>query len=291
MASIASLFSIETTFGALQMGTFVSIVYFRTYQSDGLSLKLTVGSLWVFDTIHTAFCVHLCHHYLVSNFANPLGLLYSVWSLSGTVGVGAAITLIANAYYVRRIYIIGNKNKILTAVTILLSGLQFGVALAASIISSRIKFLPDFPKYSTNPCGVQWIMIWGLSVNTATDIVLAGSLMYLLQKGRTGYQKTDSIIDKLMTYTMSTGLITSITATVCLISVVTMPTQFIYMAIHFVLKKLYSNSLLVWVNSRKGLLKDRPLYMAAATNSNQKDNLVSTPESKFTASGPIMIIE
>ncbi|TFK31580.1 hypothetical protein BDQ12DRAFT_671761 [Crucibulum laeve] len=279
MSSLSSILNIETTFGALQTGTFVSIIlygfatnqtyrYFRSYPADGWSLKATpysslnyeIASLWVFDTLHTIFCIHVCHHYLVKNYANPLALLYSIWSLPGTVGVGAVITMIANAYYVRRIYIIGNKNKILTAITRSLN------------VSS------GFPQiYLADDMGTFIQCRNGYCVSRVTNVFAT--------KGK---DRTDSVIDKLMTYTMSTGLITSPRFTIYfkyngdrLSNLCCRPSD----AIH-----LYGGSLRPeeMVNSRKSLIRDqdRPVRQMVGIETSQfnKNHLGSTlvPESGFT---------
>ncbi|TFK31581.1 hypothetical protein BDQ12DRAFT_739924 [Crucibulum laeve] len=311
ISPLASLLSIETTFGALLMGTFASLIlyglatnqtyrYYRCYPADKAGLKVIVGSLWVFDTLHTIFCIHVCHHYFVENYSNPLALLQSVWSLSATIGVGAIITIIANGFYARRIYIMGNKNIFITGITIILPLFQLGLAfdidwmiLAATGISAIHTSLLDYPSFS-------WIIIWGLASAAVTDVVLTITITYFLHQSRTGFDKTDTLIDKLMAYAVSTGFITSMTGVACLICVAVMPTKLIYMSIHFVLKKresqsaeftiplltvseVYSNSLLVWLNSRKSSSTQHTVYQVGSFD------FKSTKNSDPTSSTSIVV--
>ena len=51
------------------------------------------------------------------------------------------------------------------------------------------------------------------------DFSVAGTLIYYLFKARTGYKKGDSIVNRLILYTLSTGLMTSFSAIIALIFV------------------------------------------------------------------------
>ena len=47
------------------------------------------------------------------------------------------------------------------------------------------------------------------SVTLVTDTALAFTLVFLLQRRKTEFERTDSIINKIMVYSIGTGLITS----------------------------------------------------------------------------------
>ncbi|KAL0949179.1 hypothetical protein HGRIS_009257 [Hohenbuehelia grisea] len=85
------------------------------------------------------------------------------------------------------------------------------------------------------------------------DALIAGSLVYLLQRSRTGFRKSDTMISKLTMFTVNTGLLTSICATASLISILLWGNTFIYIAFYFNLGRLYSNSLLATLNAREGI--------------------------------------
>lgn len=56
------------------------------------------------------------------------------------------------------------------------------------------------------------------AVIASCDAVLAGVLVYLLHHSRTGFKLTDTIIVRLMVFTINTGLLTGVSAVLCLIS-------------------------------------------------------------------------
>jgi len=61
-----------------------------------------------------------------------------------------------------------------------------------------------------------WHMVWLCGLQAIADIVIATSLCLLLRHRRTGSQKTDSVINRMVLYTISTGLVTSVLACILL---------------------------------------------------------------------------
>ncbi|KAF9007914.1 hypothetical protein BDQ17DRAFT_178215 [Cyathus striatus] len=241
--------SLKKSLNALFIGAAISAIlygsatqqtyrYFRMYPKDTLGIKVIIGALWIFDTLHTICTIHMCQYYLVVTYFSPLAVTTLVWSISGTIGSGAVLTAIANGVYARRIYIIGNKNIFLTIFTIVLPIVQFGFASAVFVellLNRRFAIYTNF----------LWIITAAISSAAATDVALSTSIAWFLHVSRTGFERTNTLIDKLMAYTVGTGLLTSMVAVSALIC------DFIYMGIFFVLKKFYSNALLVWLNSRR----------------------------------------
>jgi hypothetical protein len=98
-----------------------------------------------------------------------------------------------------------------------------------------------------------------MSVNAlaaAGDVLIAVFLCTLLQQSRTGFRRSDTMINKLILFSINTGLLTSICAVMSLISISVWPNTFIYIAFYFCLGRLYCNSLLATLNARKSLRGD-----------------------------------
>ena len=62
------------------------------------------------------------------------------------------------------------------------------------------------------------------------DLALATSMVFLLRQHRSGFAKTDSIIQRIVSYTLSTSLVTVVVSTVALISVIVAPSSFLFLA-------------------------------------------------------------
>ncbi|KAJ3543348.1 hypothetical protein NMY22_g3177 [Coprinellus aureogranulatus] len=82
------------------------------------------------------------------------------------------------------------------------------------------------------------------------------------------HPRTDSKIDLLMIYSINTGSLTSVLCLLSLMSLVFIDTGFVYVALHYILGKLYVNSVLFVLNSRKPRNKlDETVYELAAFDS------------------------
>jgi len=84
--------------------------------------------------------------------------------------------------------------------------LQFGFGAALSV---KVNVNPEFKVIVKE---YTWLVVSWLAIQATADIVIAACMSLLLRRRRTGFQKTDSVINRMALYTISTGLITSILA-------------------------------------------------------------------------------
>ncbi|KAH9053093.1 hypothetical protein EDB87DRAFT_1653918 [Lactarius vividus] len=71
-----------------------------------------------------------------------------------------------------------------------------------------------------------------------TDVFTAASLSYFLHKMRTGFKRSDTLINRLIIYSVNTGALTSVFSAAVLASYNLMPSNLIYIALYFILTKL-----------------------------------------------------
>jgi len=87
-------------------------------------------------------------------------------------------------------------------------------------------------------------------LGAAADLLIAATLCTILNFSRTGFQKSNAMINKLIIFTVNTGLITSLCALASLISILAAPKTWIYVTFYYCLGRLYTNSLLATLNAR-----------------------------------------
>ncbi|KAH7906802.1 hypothetical protein BJ138DRAFT_577958 [Hygrophoropsis aurantiaca] len=88
----------------------------------------------------------------------------------------------------------------------------------------------------------------GLVSDTVCALLITGGLVYHLKKSRRrGLPQTVSAIDRLIVWSLETGLITSLTSAASVICFLTMKYNLISFGIYFVLACIYTNSLLASV--------------------------------------------
>jgi len=251
--------SLDKTMGAMLIGCYFAVSlyglishqiyrYYRMYPEDSPLLKAIVGTLWVLDTLHSILVMHICYFYLVQNYFDPLRLLEGTWSLRISISLTGLITLIAHGFFSRRIYIF--SGNIWTPVAIMvISLIRFGFNLASTVMSYKNPTFDGFAHFI-------WIICITLGLAIISDVIITVSLCWYLQKSRTGFEKTDSIIDKLLLYSINTGLLTIVFNSAVLICASVMKKNLIFVGLYFIISKLYTNSLLAVLNSRLGLMRD-----------------------------------
>ncbi|KAK7460660.1 hypothetical protein VKT23_009375 [Stygiomarasmius scandens] len=245
---------LDNTMGVMLLGIIVSAIlygislvqtmyYFNRYPKDVWYLKALVTITLVLDTVHMAFTTHTIYHYLVTEYYNKEALNFMIWSvLAEAVPTGVTGCLV-QLFYTVRVWRLSNKNWFL-AIFILVMVLGDAACGTAWVIISLLR------ETFQDLLGISGLTMTINVLSAAADVVIAVALCFLLQKSRTGFTRTDTIINKLILFVVNTGLATSLCAVASLISLLASPDTLIYAAFYFCIGRLYSNSLLAALNAR-----------------------------------------
>ncbi|KAI0788185.1 hypothetical protein C8Q74DRAFT_663480 [Fomes fomentarius] len=282
--------SLDNTFGAVLIGTIIGAIlygltshqtyrYYRLYPTDPRLLKLMVLVLWGLDTFHTVLSLHVCYFYLISNYLNPERLLSGVWSMRLTVITTGAVIALTHIFFARRIFLIGNRNIYLMIVIGLLLLTETGFCLAATV---ETFIAITFEAYTEH---FKWIIPCSLGTAVVIDAVTTSTLTYYLHQCRTGFKRTDSLIDILMVYTINTGLLTGLLNLAAMLAATFSPRTLIYYGIDIASSKMYANSLLAVLNARRSLL-DRGVEGFETGSFGLKVYELNAKEDKFPAKAP-----
>ncbi|KAG1861773.1 hypothetical protein DFJ58DRAFT_246500 [Suillus subalutaceus] len=260
---------IGRTFGALFIGVTIaavlfglscvqSFVYFQTHRDPGTTFyKLVVICLWILDALHLAFIVHCVYYYLVSNYANITAPMDVVWSFKLQILFEVLIIQGVHSLYLYRIWIVSQgRSRILPIIVGIVIMSNSGVAIALIWALYQCSMFSELNK-------IEWATFLTLGTITFADVVIASSLCYLLATSRTEFSSTNSLITRLMVYIINTGCLTSMCSMAAIITCAVMPTNFIFVAIEFLLAKLYVNSYLALLNAR--------YYTEVNTDTNNSD--------------------
>ncbi|KAI0759690.1 hypothetical protein BD413DRAFT_270727 [Trametes elegans] len=221
--------------------------YFRLYPGDTKALKIMVIVLLTLDVVHTATNIHICYHYLISNYFRPSVMLSGVWSLRLSLTETGAMVAISHSFFLRRIFLLGGRGIIPVIVIGVLMFSEISFTIAVTVMTFVSVTFAVFREYQC--------MIWVLLGNAVlVDLLITGCLVWYLRQSRTGFQKTDSVVDVLMVYSINTGLSTSLITFPAMICSIVMPDNMIWSALYVIASKMYSNSLLAVLNSRRSII-------------------------------------
>jgi len=269
---------LDDTFGATYIGvvlatflygilTLQTYIYWIRYVHDSRFDRLFVVTLWVIDTLQLIFICHMQYWYVIENFANPAALQYNNWSFNMEVGLTTILTFMVQAFFARRAWQftsgMGNrmtasrKTKVLGGLIGMMSLTQLGFGMGCFGMVWVLTMYQQFIQY-------KWLVAGWLVSAALCDILIVYMLSTALMTQRTGFGRTDALIDKLLRYTINTGLLTSLIAIVDLITFCMM-NNLIHLCFNFILGKLYTNTLLATLNAREVTPPDNIVHVESGS--------------------------
>ncbi|GAA5842207.1 hypothetical protein JCM3766R1_005065 [Sporobolomyces carnicolor] len=219
--------------------------YFTLFPNDKRIYWWLVVFLCMLDWAHSAVSMYTVYDWTVVNFANPAHLVKSPWSFAvdpAMVGIAAAV---CQFFYAYRVYVVGKRQLAIPIVICVLALISLGFAVGAT---AQIFILQYFSRFQSYTYGVA---AW-LSIAAFADVIITVSLVYHLQKSKTGLLQTNSMLNRLISYIIQTNSITACFAVIDAVLFGASSSSW-HAAINLCLLKLYFNSLLVSLNARADL--------------------------------------
>ncbi|KAL5508710.1 hypothetical protein ACEPAG_4795 [Sanghuangporus baumii] len=249
---------VGTSINAILYGIMVlqCYLYFMWYKHDKKRIKAVVLSLLLLDTVSCAFDIGMTYNYLVTNFGNPeaiqvINLYLSPYRSSSTYAtmfitfVTQGITaFVVQCFYGWRIHVL-TRTRILSVLIYICSTIQMLASIGATVGGTILQQFTSLVKVE------QVSLIW-LVGSLVTDIIISTSLVWYLQKSKTGFSGSDDLITRLNRMTIQTGVLTTSLAIAMIITFFVFLNSTIHIGIGLTLSKMYTNSLLSTLNARQG---------------------------------------
>ncbi|KAN0073598.1 hypothetical protein V8E55_012205 [Tylopilus felleus] len=271
--------SYDTTIGTLLVGIFLNTylyglvtyqfaVYYRTKFNDRPTTRYMVFFLFILDTFHSASVIYMAWNYAVTNYNNPAALGLTVWPYSFTPLATALAALVTQVYLGFRIWRLTNS-KFLYRVAILLAIPSFILGLMCSVEAWAIRFLSELPRLT--PLVIAW-----LSMQVVVDTFITTTLVIVFSRSRTGFKKTDTILNRFIRAAVQTGLFVGIFSLGDLITFIVLPNTNLYGMFAIPIGRIYSNTLLDTLLTRE-MLKGETGHAGEGTRSIVFDSVYWPP--------------
>ncbi|KAF8214086.1 hypothetical protein K438DRAFT_1802842 [Mycena galopus ATCC 62051] len=260
-SSMASV-NYDTTLGALEIAiigcaflfgivTVQVYIYHRAYPDDSRFVKSLVAAVWVLELGHMIATSHAVYMEIIKKFGDPVVLVKMPISLTIGILLEGLVTFIVEGFFTYRIYVMYQTHYFafvcwfLASVRLMASTAYFIVSLAPPTNTEIFTTFAD--KWS-------WLIETLQIIGAVTDVLIAIALcVYYLRNNDTTFSSTKILIDKLLMWAISTGLITSLDSVLSLIFFLTMRSNMVWIIMYIWLPKLYSNSFMATLNARNGL--------------------------------------
>ncbi|KAG1837489.1 hypothetical protein F4604DRAFT_2000616, partial [Suillus subluteus] len=245
--------------------------YHQARFQDTRLIKSIVYGLFVIETLQLVMATHDSFHTLALGWGNILDLSnvwFSWFDLPFLTGLTSATI---QCFYAWRLYIL-SKSYVLAITISAIALVQGSAAMAEGI---QIYISQNVPGTQEDTFKTTAVCVW-LGGTALCDIIICCAMFYFLSKSRTGFRATDSMLNRLIKITIETGMASAVIAIIELTLFLIFKHNFYHVVPAFMLSKLYSNSFLVLLNSRKSIKR--------STNSESSRSFSELPVSRETNS-------
>ncbi|KAL5521485.1 hypothetical protein ACEPAF_2233 [Sanghuangporus sanghuang] len=222
------------------------LYYEKYWATDQRWLKIYLCLIWTLDTVHQVILLIWTYEVFVKGIIDSTFYIRFPKTASTTGIFAALVDVMVQIIFVRRAWYLNNKR-------FMLAGLLF-VAVLGQFAMNVVYYGLIYNSNQLDQLAKSLDIVIALNAVIAfTDTFLASVLIWLLWKSRCGNRRTDSIINRLVLYTIGSGLVTSLWMILALVGVGAAPNSLIYALADLVLPKLYFNCVLASLNARLSL--------------------------------------
>ncbi|KAF7352162.1 hypothetical protein MVEN_01179400 [Mycena venus] len=263
---------LNTTLGALHIGVLVSYVlfgaattqthiYYSRFADDSNKLKTLVAFVWVCDAAHALCIGHTLYTYVITDYGLPERFAGPApKSLPTAVLIAGVIESSVQGFFGSRIFTLSKSKKPIIPFLI-------WAAAVVRLVGCIVVFSTGLQMGSVADYERKWEWLFNAEwiVSVVNDLTITLTLMFLLMRERTSAQKrTAALVDKIIAWTIETGMLTSASGIVMLATFVTMRENYVWLALYVINSRLFSNTLLASLNSRATLRSmEFPFSMSA----------------------------
>ncbi|KAJ4465455.1 hypothetical protein J3R30DRAFT_3613299 [Lentinula aciculospora] len=260
MSTNDSAVDIPKTFGALLIGavfasflsggvTVQTLVYQKLYPTDASDIKTLVLAIWLLDTCHTALIWVSQWEYFIGFYGLEAKIDYIPTTLALSIMITGVLTFLVHSFFAHRIFLLSKRKWSLVAPVIIIAILRLVSSTATTGTMLHYRSFIQFRQH------VRWLFTLGLALSSAVDVLITSSLFLLLRSSKMEGGSLDGVIDSLILYTFETGSVTCAATIVSMICWIIIPTELIFMALHFIIGKCSTPDAV----SETSILEDRLL--------------------------------
>ncbi|KZT25646.1 hypothetical protein NEOLEDRAFT_1178122 [Neolentinus lepideus HHB14362 ss-1] len=218
-------------------------IYYLAFPNDRVIVKSVVTLTFIIEVVQSILIINDAFRVLATGWGDVSQITRVGMLWFSVPFISVFVSWIAQIFYAWRIRVL-SQNWILPIVIVVLSLLQGACSWYTAI---ELKILNDFSLLQDKTYRVTSVWLGGTAL---CDLIIAASMIYFLHKSRTGFSRTDDIVQRLIRVTVETGLICTVVALIDLGVYVAFKDNNYHFTPVLTLSKLYSNSLLASLNSR-----------------------------------------
>ncbi|KAF8321585.1 hypothetical protein DL93DRAFT_1432273 [Clavulina sp. PMI_390] len=253
-------FNQDLYIGAWLIGVIVSTIlfgiltiqcmfYLNRFKRDRWFFKALVLIVWSLDLIIISLGALWTYLAILRNFGDDSGVFRSAqWTIAPACVDISLNGFLVQLFFARRGYLLNRSLWMISLSAVILATLSFVSGITFTVIMRIVVQDHGSAVYA-------WLNYLWFTSAAATDLLVALIVVFSLGANSHSYSfHAKRGLRKLMIYTISNGILTSVVAVAGVVLAFVVPPSWIQPALSFVLARLYSNSLLA---SLQGILAMR----------------------------------
>ncbi|ETW80345.1 hypothetical protein HETIRDRAFT_115723 [Heterobasidion irregulare TC 32-1] len=181
------------------------------FLEDSLLTKSTVILICIVETVHTIYIGIYIYSCTITHAGDAEYATLLVIPLQVIVGSGLVIVVVVQIFFSWRVYAL-SKSWIVAAVLKVVSSIR-----ACGMISLRVVLPEHLTSIHDYIIDNRWLIVTLFSMTWFIDIFNTGMLVYYLLRDGTYSRKTQKIIEKIIMWTVETGILTCIFSTTMMV--------------------------------------------------------------------------
>ncbi|CAA7268745.1 unnamed protein product [Cyclocybe aegerita] len=248
----------DQNLGAIEIGAFIGLTlfgvllaqihtYFRRNKTDKKVWKMLVIFVLFLESVHTFTMAYSIYYDTVTTYKFPKANSYP---LSITGFIENFISGTVQLFFSWRIYVFSRHSLVITLPSIALAVSRFIMGFAMSVFA--ILDVRDGEAKGRFVVPYGWLVATGFTLGAAADVTIAALMIYYLRQLASSNNSKNWAIDK-VGHDLSReaeSLLCSVAAVATIISFQSIG-NLVWLSLYVVLAKLYSNSFLASLNSRR----------------------------------------
>ncbi|KAH6912742.1 hypothetical protein BKA70DRAFT_773936 [Coprinopsis sp. MPI-PUGE-AT-0042] len=249
--------TIQNTIGALEIGSLIATflfgalslqvhTYFSKFKSDRAVYKGIIIAVWFLDLVQTVIIAVLVYRTTIEHYGAPVGTPIPYPELGVSVIVGACLATVVQCFFSYRVWLfLPATYRYLGHFCALMSICRFGMAFWYGVKLIIVNSVQAFPASGYKVGSALFAMGAGVD-----GIIAVSLLWHHLTKKDGAFPHVTRFVDKFISWTVCTGLLTSIGTVTVIIFQRHMGSTLVWIAASFITAQFYAMSLMTVLNAR-----------------------------------------
>ncbi|KAJ7303535.1 hypothetical protein DFH08DRAFT_903969 [Mycena albidolilacea] len=212
--------------------------------NDPAWIRAIVIIFFVLDTTHSAVGIHEAWDLCVTNFNNPNILGTVGWTIPFTAVAMATSGVVTQVFLIHRVFKLTKKKWLVVFLATSSIG-GYVCAWIAAVGGITKEEASSVRKLRQILLSIGWLALFCI-----VDLLITAILIFVLVHSKTGFRRTDTIINRIIRGAIQTGLFVSMFALGDLFCFIFAPHTGFYMMFAYPLGRIYTNTLLDTLNAR-----------------------------------------